>query len=137
MFHNICTSLINCQNNFPNNIIIKSTIGSIFPCKFPDFREVIRGTFNNNFLFDLPEEEIAYLDSNLLVDAAYFKSILLTSGKYDSIDFVQDTLPLAIDTAGLSADTIAMMLDSLEQAKPDVNSIYVDLFMFTEETDHV
>ncbi|MFC2129255.1 Ig-like domain-containing protein [Bacteroidota bacterium] len=91
---------------------------------------------NNNFLFDLPEEEIAFLDSSLLVDAAYFKTILLESGKYDSLDFVQDTIPLAIDTTGLSADTIAMMLDSLEQLKPDINSVYVDLFMFKEESEN-
>lgn len=101
-----------------------------------DYKLFVLKDGNNNFLFDLPEEEIAFLDSSLLVDAAYFKNILLASGKYDSSDFEQDTIPLAIDTTGLSADTIAMMLDSLEQAKPDINSIYVDLFMFMEEPDN-
>ncbi len=101
-----------------------------------DYKLFVLKDGNNNFLFDLPEEQIAFLDSTLLVDAVYIKSVLLSSGKYDSLDFVQDTLPLAIDTTGLSADTIAMMLDSLEQTKPDLNSIYVDLFMFTEEPDN-
>lgn len=91
---------------------------------------------NNNFLFDLPTEEHAFLDSSIRVDPDYFKQILLESGKYDSSDLVQDTISLTIDTTGLSADTIAMILDSLEMAKPDFNSIYVDLFMFTEESEN-
>ncbi len=98
-----------------------------------DYKLFVLKDGNNNFLFDQPAEEIAFLDSSVLVDAAYFKTLLLESGKYDSSDFVQDTIPLAIDTTGLTADTIAMILDSLEQAKPDINSIYVDLFMFTED----
>jgi hypothetical protein len=101
-----------------------------------DYKLFVLKDGNNNFLFDLPAEEIAFLDSSLLVDAEYFKTILLESGKYDSSDFVQDTIPLAIDTTSLSADTIAMMLDSIALAKPDLNSIFVDLFMFTEDPEN-
>ncbi|MCF8352627.1 MAG: Ig-like domain-containing protein [Bacteroidales bacterium] len=86
---------------------------------------------NNNFLFDLPNEEIAFLDTSLLVDGAYFRRILQESGVYDPD--AADTMVLDVDTAGMGADTIAMLLDSLEQAKPDLNSLYIDLFMFTEE----
>jgi len=86
---------------------------------------------NNNFLFDLPNEEIAFLDTSLLIDGAYFRKILQESGVYDPD--APDTLVLDIDTAGMGADTIAMLLDSLEQAKPDLNSIYLDMFMFTED----
>lgn len=101
-----------------------------------DYKLFVLKDGNNNFLFDLPAEEIAFLDSSLFVDADYFKTTLLESGKYDSSDFVLDTIPLAIDTTGLSADTIAMMQDSIEMAKPDLNSIYVDLFMFTEDPEN-
>ncbi len=88
---------------------------------------------NNNFLFDLPSEKIAYLDTTLLVDADFYRSFLLSSGIYDSTDLNPDTLVLGVDTTGMSADSIVMLLDSLEKAKPDFNSIFVDLFMFTED----
>ncbi len=88
---------------------------------------------NNNFLFDLPSEPIAFLDTSLLVDGDYFRRLLLESGTYDSTDLQPDTTALPIDTTGMSPDSIKMVLDSLEQLKPDFNSIYVDLFMFTEE----
>jgi len=88
---------------------------------------------NNNFLFDLPSEQIAFLDTSLLVDADYFRRILLESGVYDSTDLYADTTALAVDTAGMSADSIAMVLDSLERQQPDFNSLFVDLYMFTED----
>jgi len=88
---------------------------------------------NNNFLYDLPNEQVAFLDTSLLVDAEYFRRLLLESGVYDSTDLQPDTTALSIDTTGMSADTIAMLLDSLERQKPDFNSLFVDLFMFTEE----
>lgn len=88
---------------------------------------------NNNFLFDLPNEPIAFLDTSLLVDGDFFRQILQESGTYDSTDLFSDTLVLEADTTGMSADSIAMLLDSLEQMKPDLNSIYLDLFMFEED----
>lgn len=88
---------------------------------------------NSNFLFDLPNEQIAFLDTSLVVDADYFRRILLESGVYDSTDLQPDTTALAIDTTGMSPDSIAMVLDSLERQKPDFNSLFVDLFMFTED----
>jgi hypothetical protein len=88
---------------------------------------------NNNFLFDLPNEEIAFLDSALLIDGEYFRKILLEKGVYDSTDLKPRVFELEIDTAGMSADSVRILLDSLEQTKPDFNSLYVDLFMFTED----
>jgi hypothetical protein len=88
---------------------------------------------NNNFLFDLPTEQIAFLDTSVLVDADYYRRILLESGVYDSTDLQPDTTALSVDTTGMSADSIAMVLDSLERLKPDFNSLFVDLFMFTED----
>ncbi len=88
---------------------------------------------NNNFLFDLPNEKIAYLDSALLIDGDYFRKILLETGVYDSTDLKPKTYELEIDTAGMSQDSIQVLLDSLEQTKPDFNALYVDLYMFTED----
>ncbi len=90
---------------------------------------------NSNFLFDLPNESIAYLDSSLRVDAGYFKSILLESGAYDSSDFEPDTIPVITDTTGVDMDSLQHVIDSLESLKPDPNSIFIDLFMFTEESE--
>jgi hypothetical protein len=88
---------------------------------------------NNNFLFDLPNEQVAFLDTSLLVDGEYFRRILLESGVYDSTDLQPDTTALSVDTTGMSPDSIAMVVDSLERQKPDFNSLFVDLFMFTED----
>lgn len=95
---------------------------------------------NNNFLFDLPNEQIAFLDSSLYVDGDYFRKILIESGLYDSSDLIPDTTANAPDTRSLAQDSLNMTSDStllsndsLEITKPDFNSIYVDLFMFTED----
>lgn len=88
---------------------------------------------NNNFLFDQPNEEIAFLDTSLFVDGDYFRNKLLQSGVYDSADLYYDTIAITVDTAGMSQDSITMVLDSLERAKPDFNTVFLDLFMFTED----
>lgn len=91
---------------------------------------------NNNFIFDQQTEPIAFLDSSLRVDASYFKELLLASGTYDSTDFLPDTSALPVDTAGMSPDSIAFILDSLQQGRPDINSVFVDLVMFTEDPEN-
>lgn len=88
---------------------------------------------NNNFLFDMPDEKIAFLDSILTIDGDYFRKILLETGVYDSTDLQTKPLVVDVDTVGMSADSVQMVLDSLELLRPDFNSLYVDLFMFTED----
>lgn len=88
---------------------------------------------NNNLLYDLPTEQIAFLDSRIQVDAEYFREILLTSGVYDSSDLIPDTTVFNFDTTGMTPDSIAMIRDSIEQAQPDFNSIWIDLYMFSEK----
>jgi hypothetical protein len=88
---------------------------------------------NNNFLFDMPDEQIAFLDSSLTIDGDYFRKILLETGVYDSTDLQSKPLVVDVDTVGMSADSVQMVLDSLELLQPDFNSLYVDLFMFTED----
>ncbi len=91
---------------------------------------------NNNFLFDMPDEKIAFLDSSLTVDGDYFRKILLESGVYDSTDLQMKPLINDIDTTGMSLDSVQVLLDSLAQARPDFNTLYVDLYMFTEESNN-
>jgi hypothetical protein len=88
---------------------------------------------NNNFLFDMPDEQIAFLDSSLTIDGDYFRRILLETGVYDSTDLQPKPLFIDVDTVGMSADSLQIVLDSLERLKPDFNSLFVDLFMFKED----
>ena len=56
---------------------------------------------NNNFLFDLPSEEIAFLDSSLLVDASFIRELL-----GDSIVPLGKPDTLATDSSALAGDSI-------------------------------
>jgi hypothetical protein len=70
---------------------------------------------NYNFLFDLPTEEIAFLDTNLIVNAEFARRLL--------------------EAAGTAADTSKIEADSIPDRGPDYNSIYIDLMLFTEESE--
>jgi len=108
---------------------------------------------NNNFLFDLPTEEIAFLDSNLIVSAEYFKSIFeardsvsndslpdyldMKTGKPLTRDFVsKDSLPdkPAGDIESIADSTAAAIADSIRKEREKYNYIVIDLSVFTEET---
>ena len=80
---------------------------------------------NNNLLFDLPTEEIAFLDTSLIVRAEFARFLLLASGAIDSIP-EEGALP--------QVDTLSSV-DSIQAVGPDLNSIYIDLNLFTEESD--
>jgi hypothetical protein len=80
---------------------------------------------NNNLLFDLPTEEIAFLDTSLIVRAEFARFLLLASGAIDSIPPMDS---VRIDTSGMAAD-------STLEAGPDLNSIYIDLELFIEESE--
>jgi hypothetical protein len=75
---------------------------------------------NNNFLFDLPTEEIAFLDTTLIVNAQFARQLW---GDSVVSSVIQDTL---------SADSSMNVPDSLIVKGPDLNSIYIDLMLFTE-----
>ena len=78
---------------------------------------------NNNLLFDLPTEEIAFLDTSLILNADLTRQLL-----GDSI--VSLSIP---DTT--SADSSAFASDSIAETGPDLNAIYIDLMLFTEASD--
>ena len=85
---------------------------------------------NYNLLYDLPTEEIAFLDSNLIVYPEYIQSVLNQEAAIPSLD----TSGLHADTTGMSSDTTFMSTDSLNQG-PDYTAIYVDLELFIEEIE--
>lgn len=78
---------------------------------------------NNNFLFDLPSEEIGFLDSSLIVNADFTRQLF---GDSVVSAVMNDTLPL---------DSTGRNIDSLAVEGPDLNSIYIDLMLFTEASE--
>ena len=106
---------------------------------------------NYNTLFDLPTEEIAFLDTTLTLNAAFIRSLLEAAMPEDSTAVADtiDTVPVdtvvPVDTAAvagalpgsaqspLPSDTTAA--DSLGAPGPDYNSIYIDMLLFTEELE--
>ena len=78
---------------------------------------------NNNLLFDLPSEEIAFLDTSLIVNAE-FSRLLLGDSVVASV--LRDTI--AVDSAGAVSDSMVHM-------GPDLNSVYIDLLLFTEDSE--
>ena len=78
---------------------------------------------NNNFLFDLPTEEIGFLDTSLIVNADFSRQLL-----GDSI--VMSAIP---DT--VYADSSGVVLDSIIDSGPDLNAIYIDLNLFSEASE--
>jgi len=92
---------------------------------------------NNNFLFDLPTEEIAFLDTSLIVNAEFARFLLESAGLIDTLPKI-DTLLTAGPVSpedSLVTDSIAMAADSIVDRGPDLNSIYIDLELFTEESE--
>ena len=95
---------------------------------------------NNNFLFDMPSEEIAFLDTSLIVNAEFARQLLRESGQLISPD-VSDTMKLDTTVSETTvsettvSDTTGVATDTLVNEGPDLNSIYIDLWLFTEETN--
>jgi hypothetical protein len=96
---------------------------------------------NNNLLFDLPTEEIAFLDTSLTVSAELSRSLLAAAGLLDTMDVrdsltaVVDSLTAEADSLTAEADSLTAEADSLRDKGPDLNAIYIDLYMFTEDSE--
>ena len=78
---------------------------------------------NNNLLFDLPTEEIAFLDTSLTLNADKVRRLL------------GDTLVSAAVTDTLAADTSGIATDSIADSGPDYRAIYVDMMLFAEASE--
>lgn len=98
---------------------------------------------NYNLLFDLPTEEIGFLDSSLIVNTDFIRSIMeLESRDSDSamndslvtipaFEVVED-ITTVYDTTEFVVDSTTMASDSL---RPDYNAIYIEMKLFAEEVD--
>jgi len=86
---------------------------------------------NNNFLFDLPTEEIAFLDSSLIVDAEFIRQMLGDSIVSEVVSDTAGTAP--VDSA--AADTSGLAADSILHRGPDYTSVYIDLMLFQEASE--
>jgi len=111
---------------------------------------------NYNFLFDLPTEEIGFLDSSLIVNAEFARSLLAAQGITDTTATVADSTGFLTDTTGFLSDTTAtiadttgspagptfsvadtadVQADSIAEEGPDFNSITIDMLLFIEENE--
>jgi hypothetical protein len=99
---------------------------------------------NYNLLFDLPTEEIAFLDTSLIVNAEFARSLFERTMVPDSTrepEGLPDTLTAGVPVPEFALmppgeiDTVSTTADTLEGAGPDYNSIYIDLLLFTEEKE--
>lgn len=92
---------------------------------------------NYNLLFDLPTEEIGFLDSSLIVNADLIRSIIemesCDSTVVPSFEMVENMNKVS-DSLDFAADTTTMGSDSLSIG-PDYKSIYIDMLLFTEEVE--
>jgi uncharacterized protein (DUF2141 family) len=76
---------------------------------------------NNNFLFDLPSEEIAFLDTSLTVNTDFVMQLL-------GIETL-DSIAMPVDTSSRTAS------DTIPDLGPDLTSVYIDMMLFTEPSD--
>jgi hypothetical protein len=86
---------------------------------------------NNNFLYDMPSEEIAFLDSSLNVTTDFVRTMLGIESPDSSglpVNDLQEAEPPLSDSTITATDTIP-------EPGPDLSSIYVDLMLFTEASE--
>lgn len=85
---------------------------------------------NNNLLFDLPSEEIAFLDSSLTLNTDFVRQLLGIEA--------QDSMALPLDTVKAQVpprDSTDSALDTIPDLGPDLTSIYIDLEIFAEASE--
>lgn len=124
-----------------------SGVFSVNNLKADTFKVFALKDANYNLLFDLPTEEIGFLDSSLVVSAEHIRNILETESS-DSASMEADSLAVAPvssfevvevleelnDSSLFASDSTSMLADSLDQG-PDYTSIYIDMVLFTEEIE--
>ena len=116
----------------------KEGIYRINNLKADTFRMFALKDMNNNFMYDIPEEEIGFLDSLLILDPSVFDSLLFTSdtltdtieaGIIPSDSLLADTLQL------LEADTATaeILSDSAWLMSLNPYTVLVDVLVFQED----
>jgi len=86
---------------------------------------------NSNLLFDLPSEEIAFLDTSLTVNTDFVRELL----GVDSSGVSLNSSGISVEAPREFVDTAGMVPDTLRNQGPDLNSIYLDLMLFTEASE--
>jgi len=86
---------------------------------------------NNNLLFDLPTEEIAFLDTTLSVSTDFVRQMLGIEAEDSLFHQSPDTMQVIVEPG----DTTRIESDSISFAGPDLTSIYIDLMLFTEPSE--
>lgn len=80
---------------------------------------------NYNLKYDLPTEEIAFLDSTLIMNTSYIRSIM----ELDTLFVIPDSSQLtAVDTSLVQPDSLKLV--------PDYSAVYVELSLFVEDVEN-
>jgi hypothetical protein len=90
---------------------------------------------NNNFLFDLPNEQIAFLDTSIILTPELFSRVQAEEADTlhsDSLNIARDTLAIS-DTVNIVQLKEDSLLLQSETALPE--RLLVDLFLFTEDSE--
>ncbi len=124
----------------------KEGIYRINNLKGDTFRMFALKDINNNFMYDIPEEEIGFLDSLLILEPSVFDSLLFISDTLSGsfTDTLTDTLEagnllsdslLADTTQLLEGDTATaeMMSDSAWLMSLNPYTVLVDVLVFQED----
>lgn len=126
-----------------------SGVFSVNNLKADTFKVFALKDANYNLLFDLPTEEIGFLDSSLVVDPDLIRSILeaelpdsarvkddslAVHRPADPVFEVVENLEEVNDSSQFEADSATMAVDSVDSG-PDYSAIYIDLMLFTEEVE--
>lgn len=91
---------------------------------------------NNNFLFDLPNEQIAFLDTSIIVTPEFFSQIeeeLKDTATIDSLSVIQADKLAISDTVNLININEDSLMIGTDQVRTD--RIFVDLYLFTEDSE--
>jgi len=97
--------------------------------KADTFRVFALKDANSNFLYDNPEEEIAFLDSFIILDPRQFQRLKDTCVPGDSNSQIPDTSLLS----AVPADTSLLEPDSTRILTENPYTVLVNLFLFLED----
>ncbi len=86
---------------------------------------------NNNLLFDLPGEEIAFLDTSLTVNADFVRQLM----GIEAEDTIVNLNPDSIQVSPMQEDSTLLVSDTIPDLGPDLTSLYIDLILFTEPSE--
>lgn len=112
-----------------------SGVFSINNLKADTFKVFALKDGNYNLIYDLPTEEIGFLDSSLVMNTEFIRSVMEAPAGDSSI---QDSTELALDVA-LAPAADSLLVDSLAvdsmRMEPDYTALYLELALFVEDPE--